>query len=127
MTLSPIFTVIEGFDTIQVPAAVGGSGLGGGSAAINGTIQLPRFTFTTVSTTVTVPDGGTVLLGGVKRLNEERSEFGVPVLSKTPLINRLFRNIGIGRVTSSLMLMVTPRIIILEEEEERLGIPTVAQ
>ena len=127
MTLSPVFTAIEGFDTIQVPAAVGGSGLGGGSAAINGTIQLPRFNFTTVSTTVTVPDGGTVLLGGVKRLNEERKEFGVPVLSKTPLINRLFRNVGIGRVTSSLMLMVTPRIIILEEEEERLGIPTVTQ
>ena len=50
----------------------------------------------------------------------------MPVLSKTPLINRLFRNIGIGRETSSLMLMVTPRIIILEEEEERLGIPTIA-
>jgi type II secretory pathway component GspD/PulD (secretin) len=127
MTLSPTFTVIEGFDTIQVPAAVGGSGLGGSSASINATLQLPRFNLTTVNTTVTVPDGGTVLLGGVKRLNEERKEFGVPVLSKTPMLNRLFRNIGIGRTTSSLMLMVTPRIIILEEEEERLGIPTVAQ
>jgi len=127
MTLSPVFTVIEGFNTISVPAAVGGSGLGGQSSSINGTIQLPQFNFTTVQTTVTVPDGGTVLLGGVKRLNEERREFGVPVLSKTPLLNRLFRNIGIGRTTSSLMLMVTPRIIILEEEEERLGIPTVAQ
>ena len=79
-----------------------------------------------MNTTVTVPDGGTVLLGGVKRLNEERHEFGVPVLSKTPLINRLFRNVGIGRITTSLMLMVTPRIIILEEEEERLGVPTTA-
>src|SRR5262249_58051140 len=124
---SPSFNAIEGFDTISVPAAVGGSGLGGGAASINGTIQLPRFTTTTLNTTVTVPDGGTVLLGGVKRLNEERREFGVPVLSKLPWLNRLFRNIGIGRITSSLMLMVTPRIIILEEEEERLGIPTVAQ
>jgi type II secretory pathway component GspD/PulD (secretin)/tetratricopeptide (TPR) repeat protein len=126
MTLSPIFTALEGFTTISVPAAVGGSGLGGGSASINATIQLPQNTLTTVSTTVTVPDGGTVLLGGVKRLNEERREFGVPVLSKLPWLNRLFRNVGIGRVTSSLMLMVTPRIIILEEEEERLGIPTIA-
>ena len=50
----------------------------------------------------------------------------MPVLAKTPWINRLFRNVGIGRVTSSLMLMVTPRIIILEEEEEKLGIPTIA-
>ncbi len=126
MTLSPFFTAIESFYTISVPAAVGGSGLGGGATSINATIQLPQFTITSVSTTVTVPDGGTVLLGGVKRLQETRNEYGVPVLSKMPMINRLFRNIGIGRNTSSLMLMVTPRIIILEEEEERLGIPTIA-
>jgi type II secretory pathway component GspD/PulD (secretin) len=126
MTLAPFFTALNNFTTIQVPAAVGGSGLGGGAATINGTIQLPNFTQTSVVTTVTVPDGGTVLLGGVKRLQEQRLEYGVPVLSKTPWIDRLFRNVGIGRQTSSLMLMVTPRIIILEEEEERLGIPAVA-
>ena len=67
-----------------------------------------------------------MLLGGVKRMREQRLEYGVPVLAKTPLINRLFRNIGIGRITSSLMMMVTPRIIILEEEEQRLGIPTIS-
>ena len=46
----------------------------------------------------------------------------MPLLSKVPYINRLFRNVGIGRETDSLMMMVTPRIIIQEEEEERLGI-----
>ena len=126
MTLSPFFNTINGFTVISVPAAVGGSGLGGASASINSTIQLPNTTTTNVSTTVTVPDGGTVLLGGVKQLQEERKEYGVPVLSKTPWIDRLFRNVGIGRSTTSLMLMVTPRIIILEEEEEKLGIPSVA-
>ncbi len=90
------------------------------------TVQLPNTTTTTITTTVTVPDGGTVLLGGVKQLNEERTEFGVPVVSKIPLLDRLFRNVGIGRTTNSVMLMVTPRIIILEEEEEKLGIPSVA-
>jgi general secretion pathway protein D len=82
------------------------------------TVQLPTFAFTSVSTTVSVPDGGTVLLGGIKRLSEGRNERGVPLLSKLPYINRLFRNVGIGRSTQSLMLMVTPRIIIQEEEEE---------
>lgn len=81
------------------------------------TVQLPTFIFTTVSTTVSVPDGGTVLLGGIKRLSEGRVERGVPMLSKVPYINRLFKNIGIGRETESLMMMVTPRIIIQEEEE----------
>ena len=42
----------------------------------------------------------------------------MPVVSKIPLLDRLFRNVGIGRTTNSVMLMVTPRIIILEEEEE---------
>jgi general secretion pathway protein D len=84
------------------------------------TIQLPEFIFTTVTTTVSVPDGGTVLLGGIKRLREGRNEFGVPILSKVPYINRLFKNVGLGRTTDSLMLMVTPRIIIQEEEEDKL-------
>jgi len=88
------------------------------------TVQLPTFSFVTVTTTVSVPDGGTVLLGGIKRLSEGRNEFGVPILNKIPYLNRLFKNVGIGRETQSLMMMVTPRIIIQEEEEERLGILT---
>lgn len=84
------------------------------------TVQLPTFSFVTVATTVSVPDGGTVLLGGIKRLSEGRNEFGVPLLNKIPYLNRLFRNVGIGRETQSLMMMVTPRIIIQEEEEDKL-------
>jgi len=84
------------------------------------TVQLPTFAFVTVTTTVSVPDGGTVLLGGIKRLSEGRNEFGVPILNHLPYINRLFRNVGIGREAESLMMMVTPRIIIQEEEEQLL-------
>ena len=86
------------------------------------TVQLPTYSYITVTTTVSVPDGGTVLLGGIKRLSEGRNEFGVPMLNKLPYVSRLFKNVGIGRETQSLMMMVTPRIIIQEEEEERLGI-----
>ncbi|MGB9688696.1 hypothetical protein, partial [Thermogutta sp.] len=86
------------------------------------TVQLPTVASFYVLTTVSVPDGGTVLLGGIKRLSEGRNEFGVPMLDKIPYINRLFKNVGVGRETQSLMMMVTPRIIIAEEEEEKLGI-----
>lgn len=81
------------------------------------TVQLPTFASTSVQTTVSVPDGGTILLGGIKRLAEGRVERGVPVLSKIPYVSRLFRNVSAGRDARSLMLMVTPRIIIQEEEE----------
>mgnify|MGYP005704457817 FL=1 len=84
------------------------------------TIQQPELRITSVTTTVSVPDGGTVLMGGVKRMQEARNEYGVPILSKVPYVNRLFKNVGIARTTESLMLMVTPRIIIQEEEESKL-------
>jgi type II secretory pathway component GspD/PulD (secretin) len=82
-------------------------------------LQQPGFTTVTVMTTVMVPDGGTVLMGGLKTLREGRNEFGPPILSKLPYINRLFKNVGYGRETESLLMMVTPRIIINEEEEAK--------
>lgn len=84
------------------------------------TIQQPVVSSFSVSTTVQVPDGGTVLMGGIKRLSEGRSEAGIPILSKIPYIKRLFSNTSIGRETTSLMMMVTPRIVIQEEEERYL-------
>jgi type II secretory pathway component GspD/PulD (secretin) len=92
---------------------------GGGG---NITVQQPVFAFTQIQTTVSVPDGGTVLLGGVKRLKEGRVMAGVPILNKIPYISRLFKNTGVGREAESVMMMVTPRIIIQEEEEELLGV-----
>jgi type II secretory pathway component GspD/PulD (secretin) len=82
-------------------------------------IQQPSFNTITTMTSVAVPDGGTVLMGGLKRLSEGRNEFGPPVLSKIPYLNRLFKNVGYGREVESLLVMVTPRIIVQEEEEER--------
>ena len=98
--------------------------MGGGGFAGSGNIsvQQPVVEIVSVITTVSVPDGGTVLLGGVKRLRESRNMAGVPILNKIPYVSRLFKNTGVGREAESLMLMVTPRIIIQEEEEELLGI-----
>jgi type II secretory pathway component GspD/PulD (secretin) len=90
-------------------------------------LQQPNLTAISVTTTVTVPDGGTVLLGGVKTLVEARNEFGPPILSQIPYLSRLFRNTSYGRETRTLMIMVTPRIIINEEEEEQqVGTPEIA-
>lgn len=81
-------------------------------------LQQPAFTTLNIQTTVVCPDGGTVLLGGLKKLSEGRNEFGPPFLSKIPYLNRLFKNVGIGRETQHVMIMVTPRIIINSEEEQ---------
>ena len=79
--------------------------------------QQPSFSTISIQTNVVVPDGGTVLMGGLKTMSEGRNESGPPVLSNIPYLNRLFRNTGVGRETKHMMIMVTPRIIITSEEE----------
>jgi hypothetical protein len=68
---------------------------------------------------VVVPDGGTVVLGGLKRLSKVGSEYGPAMLSKVPSLKRLLEKIGDGWETEHLLILVTPRIITQEETEER--------
>ncbi len=84
-----------------------------------GTVQLPIVTVQDLQTTVSVPDGGTLLLGGQKLASELENEMGVPILSKIPIINRLFTNRGRVRDEQTLLIMIKPKIIIQREEEER--------
>jgi type II secretory pathway component GspD/PulD (secretin) len=113
----PLFPV-----QVPVPQILQGPGLGvtavGQPVIFQFFLQQPSIQSISLSTTVNVPDGGTVLLGGLKTMSEGRNEFGPPVLSKIPYISRLFKNVGYGRDAQSLMIMVTPRIIINEEEEQ---------
>ena len=44
------------------------------------TVQLPTFSFATVSTTVNVPDGGATYMGGINCALSGRTEYGVPGL-----------------------------------------------
>ena len=81
-------------------------------------MQLPSLMVTTLVTTVSVPDGGTLLLGGQKLSGEVEQEKGVPVLSKVPFINRLFTNRSMVRDERTLLVLVKPTIIIQREEEE---------
>jgi general secretion pathway protein D len=81
------------------------------------TIQPTQFSLNVANTTVNVPDGGTVLLGGFKFLAEERTEYGPPILSKIPYLSRLFRNVGWSRDGSTLIYLVTARVIMVQEEE----------
>ena len=83
------------------------------------TIILPLINPASVTTTVSVPDGGTVLMGGLKFSDREEVQTGLPILNKIPYVNRLFKNEALISDERTLLLMVTPRILIQEEEEVR--------
>jgi len=90
----------------------------GSSTAATGILQLPTVQVTSVATTVTVPDGGTLLIGGQKLADETEIEAGVPILSKIPLLKRAFSNRSKVKNEQVLLILIKPSIIILREQEE---------
>jgi len=65
-----------------------------------------------------VPDRGTLLLGGHKLASEQDKEAGVPILSKIPIIGRLFTNRSSVRDQKILLILVKPTILLQEEAEQ---------
>ncbi len=108
---------VDGFDQASVSAIAGGQLVDSG--ATQSFIQLPTVTVTRVRTTVTVPDEGTVLLGGQRLITELDVETGVPVLSKIPIVSRFFTNRVESKEEQTLLILVKPTILIQTEEEER--------
>ncbi|MBX9735362.1 MAG: type II and III secretion system protein, partial [Phycisphaerales bacterium] len=117
MNIDSSVNVIREIANSEITAIVGGALVN--SAETGSFIQLPVITTTRVQTTATVPDEGTLLLGGQRLVTEIDIETGVPVLSKIPIINRFFTNRIQSKEESTLMILVKPTILIQTEEEER--------
>jgi len=100
----------------QVP--VEASGPGGIATFL---IDLPQVQVSDLKTTVSVPDGGTLLLGGNKRYGETEAETGVPILNKVPILRRVFNNRASLRTNSNLLILIRPKVLIQSEEEHKLG------
>ena len=105
------------FASQAVTAVAGGQLVS--SADTQSFIQLPQATVTRVQTTVTVPDQGTILLGGQRLVSESEVETGVPVLSKIPILNRFFSNRIETKDEQTLLILLKPTILIQNENEEQ--------
>ncbi len=117
VSLSEIINIRE----IEVQGAVGGVGvIGGQSSTFSATQELPEVQVSLVQTTVSVPDKGTVMLGGMREVNEVEVETGVPILSKIPFISRFFTNRLTSKNETTLLILIRPEIIIQQENEDLL-------
>lgn len=83
-------------------------------------IELPVITIQKLRSTVTVPDGGTVLLGGLKNFDEFEGESGVPFLLRIPILNNLFRRKAYHKLRASLVVLLKADITIIREDEKRI-------
>ena len=67
------------------------------------------------------------MLGGQKVTVEIETEAGVPVLSKIPLVGRLFSNRSKIKDHKILLILVKPTIILQEEKDAPEQLPVAAQ
>ena len=108
---------IDAINNLAISAVAGGQLVN--SAAVQSFIQLPQVTATQVKTTATVPDQGTILLGGQRLTTEQEVESGVPVLSKIPVMGRLFSNRVTTKEEQTLLILLKPTVLIQNELEDR--------
>lgn len=83
-------------------------------------VQLPVVSVTKIKTTVNVPDGGTVLLGGLKREVKQKASIGLPALRRIPLANLFFGRNANAALRSNLFVLINVHITVVHEEEARL-------
>lgn len=86
------------------------------------TIMLPEVEKSMIKTSIPMPDGGTVLLGGMKVHQNQDLRSGVPILNKIPLLSFLFERQGTFVSNRKLLILLKAKIVIPGEGE-----PTPAQ
>jgi len=83
----------------------------GGDEATTGDEPPPNTTSSDITTVVTVPDGSTIILGGMITLGQSKGGSKVPLLGDIPLIGVLFRSSGQKDRQDKLYIFVKAEII----------------
>lgn len=73
-----------------------------------------------LTTTVTLRDGGSVLLGGLISSTTSKGQTGVPILGRLPLIGKLFNTDTDSQDRTELMIMIIPYVLNSPDEAEQL-------
>ena len=69
-----------------------------------------------ISTSLTLRDGGSLVMGGLISGNQSSGEQGVPGIGRVPVIGRLFRTDALQEDRTELLVMVTPYVVADHEE-----------
>ncbi len=89
------------------------STLGGNTSPVE--FQLPEIEVQSVNTSAIIPDGGSILLGGLSRIRNIERRAEVPWISRIPVIGFLFKNEGYNDEKQSLMILIRARITDVRE------------
>lgn len=75
------------------------------------TLAGPTINTQSATTQVLVPDGGTVVFGGVTVTTRSESSTGVPLLGSIPILGHLFKSSVVQDDDQELLFFVTPKVL----------------
>jgi len=80
------------------------------------TLNAPIIANRQATTSVSVNDGQTIVIGGIIKENTNRITKAIPLLSSIPFIGELFKSTDNTTTKSELMVFLTPRILKTEQD-----------
>ena len=108
LTLIPEVSEFLGFINYGSPI---GFATGNSTVTVPNDIKQPLFQTRTLTTSVVIWDGQTVVLGGLVKEQSEKIDDKVPFLGDIPFLGRLFRSKVTSRSKQNLLIFVTANLI----------------
>ncbi len=121
LELRPTVSELKSIRTVFTSGSVTGAGANGNTQS-NIFVEAPIVNMNAIRTTVSIPDGGTLLIGGLTNYDQTHNYAATPFLSKIPFLSALFSAKTDAQNRQSLVILVKAQIIDQREiETERFG------
>jgi type II secretory pathway component GspD/PulD (secretin) len=88
--------------------------LGGNTSPVN--FDLPELEVQSINTSAVIPDGGSILLGGISDIRTVERRASVPWIAEVPLLGFLFKQEGYNDERQSLMILIRAKITDIRQE-----------
>jgi type II secretion system protein D len=99
--------ILQKLDSLGTPAIVDGN-------------SIPTIVTRYIKTTVSAPNGSTIVLGGLITDNKQVSKTGIPILSQIPVVGALFRNTIRKNDRTELIVLMRPEVALTKLDIYRL-------
>jgi len=113
VTIKPELTEFDGFVNYGTPITTGANSLAGPTTVTltDNSILMPVFSVQRVSTSVTVTDGATIVIGGLLKEKMQNVEDKTPILGDIPVVGRLFQSKANSPEKTAIIFLVNVELL----------------
>jgi type II secretory pathway component GspD/PulD (secretin) len=117
LDLQPLVSDILRMDEMELTLVPGNPSATPPIDPVTATIELPVQSIKIIQTSVSVPDGGTLLIGGLMATEDSVVKRGVPYLDRIPLLRALVGHRTKTREKRYLVILIRANILVRDEME----------